>query len=413
VVAVAAAFSPTRTMQNNHLNILSVGGVVLTLFLLLSGYRRKRPWQVVAGWLTAAWQISIGFAMGIWFVYLLGLIALVVAVGWWQLGRGRPPRRMVTATLVGVGLLGSSVLLLLQPYLTVIEKYPQAQQRDLGTVEFFAPPPRGLLVAAPENRIWGPRTEPVRTHLPWQTEQTLFPGVTVVLLAAVGLRWRRMDRRLRVGLFVLGGFVLLLGFGPRLEGGVLYEPFYRWAPGWSSIRTPGRLVFIWSLVLALLAGMGAQRVQDALRRRVGGVAPAAVVLGLVGLLALEGAVRLPLLTVPKAPLPLASLAAPQLHLPSNFNVDPRYMLWSTQGFPLIANGAGSFDPPVLGRLRGLERFPDAESVAVLREQGIKTVVVHREAAVGTPWEGAAERPADGLGLTRRDEGEAVVYELGG
>ena len=49
-----------------------------------------------------------------------------------------------------------------------------------------------------------------------------------------------------------------------------------------------------------------------------------------------------------------------------------------------------------------EAFPDAASVQVLRDAGVRTVVVHRAAVGGTPWEGAADRSVDGLALTRRD-----------
>lgn len=420
LVAVAAAFTPTRTMQNNHLNVLSVGGVVLTLFLLLSAYRRGRRWQVLAGWAAAIWQMSIGFAMGIWFAYLLALLAAVVAAGWWWRGRPPVPRRMVAPTLVGAGAFGVCVVLLLLPYLQVLAEYPEAAKRERVDVAFFSPPPRALLAAAPESRLWGERTADVRGTLGWPTEQTIFPGVTVVLLAMAGLRWRRMSRAVRIGLFVGGGMVLLLGFGPRLEDGLLYDAAYRHLPGWANIRTPGRLAFLWTLVLALLAGMGAQRILDAVAerrarhaagRRPPAAAGAAAVALLTALVAYEGAVRLPLLPVASPPVPLSSLAGPQLHLPSDFYQDPHYMLWSTDGFPLIANGAGSFDPPVLKELRALGGFPDASSVAVLRARGIRTVVVHRRNAPGTPWEAAFDRPVDGLGIGREDVGGAVLFDL--
>lgn len=409
LVATAAAFTPTRIMQTNHLNVLAVGGVVLTLFLLLSGYRRRRRRQVVAGWLTATWQMSIGFAMGIWFAYLLALLA-AVATGVW-LWRGRPavPRRMVLPTLGGVAVLGAATVLLVLPYLEVIDRYPQAEQRDLVDVAFFSPPPRALLVAAPESRVWGERTSDLRGTLGWPTEQAIFPGVTVVALAAFGLRWTGVARGVRIGLFVLGGMTLLVGFGPRLADGLIYDAFYRYAPGWANLRTPGRLAFLWTLVLALLAGMGAQRIHDGVRRRAVG---AAAVLGLTAVVAYEGSMRLPLLAVPDPPVALSTLPAPQLHLPSDFYLDPLYMLWSTDGYPRIANGAGSFDPPVLQELRALQGFPDAASVDGMRARGIRTVVVHRQTVGGTPWEGAVDRPVAGLGVERREVGDAVVFDLG-
>ena len=47
---------------------------------LRHGYRpdRRRPWWAFAGWLVAAWQISLGFGIGLPLVYFLlgaGLVA--------------------------------------------------------------------------------------------------------------------------------------------------------------------------------------------------------------------------------------------------------------------------------------------------------------------------------------------------
>jgi hypothetical protein len=40
------------------------------------------------------------------------------------------------------------------------------------------------------------------------------------------------------------------------------------------------------------------------------------------------------------------------------------------------------------------------------------VILHRDLAFGTPWQDTADRPIAGLGITRRDEGELVVFGLG-
>lgn len=418
VVAVAAAYTPTRAMQNNHLNILSVGGIVLAVFLLTSGYRRGRGWQVLCGWAVAAWQMSIGFAMGIWFAYLLALLALLLGIGWLRRGRPPVPPPLLVATLVGAGGFALATLLLLLPYLGVIQEYPEASARERFVVEFFSPPPRAAVVAVPESRLWGDRTKAVRDTLQWPTEQALFPGLTVLVLAGYGLRWRGAPRTMRVGLGVFTGAVLLLGFGPNLEGGLLYDAFYELAPGWKNIRTTGRLAFLWSLTLALLAGFGAQRLGDWLHQRRGpggrAVPPGsgtAVALGLAAVLAYEGSVKVPLLPVDPPPLRLADLAGPQWHVPSAFRYDSYYMYWSTDGFPTIANGAGSFDPPKLAQLWGLTSFPDPGSVDLLRQRGIETVVVHRERLPGSGWEAAPDKPVDGLGITREDRGGVVVYDL--
>jgi hypothetical protein len=270
-----------------------------------------------------------------------------------------------------------------------------------------------VLAAAADNRLWGDATGTTRETLPWAPEQALFPGLLVVALAVVGLRWRGATVGLRVGLAAGTALTVLLSFGLRLWGGLLYSPLLH-LPGWQGLRTTGRLAFLWSLGLAVLAGFGAQRLRELLGRRL----PAAVPIGAAAALALavgyEGMPRLPVVPVPPEPAALATAAGPRLHLPSDGLSDTAYMLWSTDGFPRIANGGASYTPKALEELRRQTTgFPDAASVALLRSLGFRTVVVHRDRLAGTPWQGAADRPVDGLGITRTDDGDVVVYDLNG
>jgi hypothetical protein len=116
--------------------------------------------------------------------------------------------------------------------------------------------------------------------------------------------------------------------------------------------------------------------------------------------------------VPPAPGGQAGAPDPQLHLPSDDLADSRYSYWSIAGFPLMANGYGGFAPSGQERLRMVTAsFPDRESVAFLRDLGIRTVILHRDLAAGTPLADAAQRPTRGLPLVREDRGEVVLYRL--
>jgi hypothetical protein len=419
VCAFGFAWAPWKMTHNGHLNVLSTAGVALALFLLLSGYRRARPRQVVAGWLAAAWQMTIGFALGMFFSYLLAVVALMcVAVG---RRRGRPalPRWLVVSTAVGGVLYLAVTAFMVRPYADIVARDPTAL-RDRTQVEYFSAPPKSLLAAADDNRLWGEATRSARESLPWAPEQALFPGLTVVLLAVAGVTWRGATRGLRIGLVAGTALLVLLSFGLRFWGGRLYSPFLDHAPGWQGLRTTGRLAFLWSLGLAVLAAMGAERLIDAVSRRgdetaqplvppqvaVAGVAALALLVGY------EGAPRLPVVSVPAEPAALHGLAGPRLHLPSDSLNDTPYMLWSTDGFPSIANGSASYAPKSLDLLRQqTATFPDPASVALLRGEGFRTVVVHRDRIQGTPWAGAVERPVDGLGITRVEVGDLVVFDL--
>jgi hypothetical protein len=80
----AFAYAPYRVTEAGHLHVISSGGIPLALFLLLRGYRRDSRPLVLAGWLVSAWQISLGFTLGLQYSYLLGLLALLVLWHWWH-----------------------------------------------------------------------------------------------------------------------------------------------------------------------------------------------------------------------------------------------------------------------------------------------------------------------------------------
>jgi hypothetical protein len=93
--------------------------------------------------------------------------------------------------------------------------------------------------------------------------------------------------------------------------------------------------------------------------------------------------------------------------------DYHLMFWSTEGWPVIANGDSGFNAVGQVQLRTeATTFPDPTSVAALRRRGIATVVlVPSRIAEGSPWKGAPERDVSGLGITRSRSADAVVYDL--
>jgi hypothetical protein len=250
-------------------------------------------------------------------------------------------------------------------------------------------------------------------------EQTLFPGVAIVALALCGLLARTYPRRLRIwlGIAVAAFAVLSLGFAAHHAHLYPYRFLYDLAPGWKGIRVPGRITTLTSLALALLAAGGAQHLVDTVRRRRLG---SLVAVGMVALICVEGAgfdIRsgggLAGPSHPAVPLPPpgeSASPAPQLHLPITIPANRRYVLWSTDGFPKIVNGRGSFDPAFFEHLTArVSGFPDRGSVAALRGLGVRSVVLHEALAPGTPWARAAARPLRGLALRRVRRRGLVIY----
>lgn len=412
VAGAAFAFAPWRIDQTAHLHVLSSGGIALALFFGLRGYRTHRPGMVVAGWLVATWQLSLGFTLGLQLAY----VVLAIGVGWaaWWLRRGRPllDRRLLVATVAGGLIFVVWAGLQAAPYLHVRDVHPEAT-RPQSEVTFYSPAPAGLLSAPQESLLWGSVTAGARDGLNWAPEQVLWPGGVIVALAVIGCA-APVDKRLRAALVagVVVSALLSLGFkGPF--GGAAYDFMYRHAPGWQGVRTPGRLTTVTTLGLALLGALGATAVLDALGRKGRRLLAPIVVGALAAIVVLEGVGDIPLYVMPPVPPGQIGVAGPQLHLPSDPEHDLLYMYWSTEGFPRIANGHGVFDPASITTLRDATAgFPDEQSIAALRSAGIRTVILHPDLTVGTPWEGAADKPVDDLDVTRVATGGVVVYEIG-
>jgi hypothetical protein len=303
-----------------------------------------------------------------------------------------------------------------RPYLQVVAQYPGAR-RTIGDLELFSVPPSGFLAAPERSLLWGPVTQTVTKALPFSAEMAVLPGVVVVVLALAGLGYSAWSGRQRgwLSLGVLATAVLCMGTNV-LGGTFTYLPLLA-LPGWDALRTPGRLILWTTLLLGLLAAGFLSYVQERLVARPpvpgGDLSWRAVALLLPALLVgVEGANTLDHPAPAPPPAAMRTATAPILVLPSDGWWDLRTMWWSTDGFPRMANGASGFTPPSTGAIRtAAERFPDAGSVAYLRQAGIRTVILVPDSAYGTPWEHAAEKPVDGLGITRTVSGNAVVYGL--
>jgi hypothetical protein len=419
--------------EAGHLHVISSGGIPLALFLLLRGYRRSSRGLVLAGWLVSAWQVSLGFTLGLQYCYLLAVLALLAAGYWWLARRaerpptegaraaverasdrqpatfdgqpapsdGQPapsdgrrrqppiPRRLLAVTGIGIAILGAVALYQARPYLQVANDYPSAK-RTIKEVEKYSAGPAALLAASSENRVWGSVTAGLRAKVDSQNESVFFPGAIPLALALLGLAAPIYPRRLRVGLLlgILVCSVLALGFG--LTGaGYPYRLLYDYAPGWDGVRVPGRIFTLATLFYALLAGAGAQLLVRTLSklvsRRAGSEGPRRgsrllpALAGTVLVLAIvaEGAGHLGHPVVPRPARAEIGLPSPILDLPTDGAADRVWQYYSTNGFYKIPVGNSTFNIPALTDLRGgMNGFPDRASVEKLRYYGIRTVVLH-------------------------------------
>ncbi len=431
VAGVAFAYAPYRITEAGHLHVISSGGIALALFLLLRGYRRSSRGLVVAGWLVAAWQMSLGFTLGLQFAYLLAVLALIAAVWWWRAKRPTLPRNLVAITCIGVALCGVISVYQARPFLKVASEYPTAK-RTLKEVKNYSSNPWAWLSASSENRVWGGVTAGAREHVHSKNEDVFFPGGAIALLALIGLASSIYTRRLRIGLACGVGVCAILALGMGLTGaGYPYRLLYDFAPGWNGVRVPGRVFTLGTLFTALLAAAGAWRIAE-LARTWGkgfGARGAAALTATVGALLVvgvvgEGAGHMSHPVVPQPARAEIGLPGPLLDLPTDGAADRLWQYFSTNGFYKIPLGNSTFDIPATDDLRGgMSGFPDRASIEKLRYYGVKTVVLHlsmptlpgiKLPAIPEPPDtrAAAARPVADLGVTRRQVGSLVIYEIG-
>lgn len=391
VAGFAFAFAPWRLAHGGHLNILSTGGIALSLamlarghgFSLRDGYHpdRARPGWALAGWLVAAWQMTLGFGIGLPFAYVLLGVVLISALRWLTTGRPPFPKPLLWANLAGGLSFGAITILMGLPYLRVLAANPDAR-RSLWDVDVHSPPWKGFFLAPNESAIWGDLGEAARSDLAAPAEMTLLPGLILITLATFGILASVYSRKVRLWLVLGTAVSVILALGTKVlgDGEFTYLLLYHYLPAWDAIRTPSRLVVWTTLLLGLLAAGGVTYLCErlgrsgAVRRQV----LVSVALVLPALLVLvEGANRTAHPEVPKAPVAMGTLRGPVLVLPSDQIADQQTMFFSTDGFPVLVNGGSGFLPRVTDEMREkTKNFPDAGSIAYLRKLGVRTVVVH-------------------------------------
>ena len=229
-----------------------------------------RPWlparersTVVAGWLVAAWQMTLGFTLGLQLAYLL-LVLVRSPASLFSDGAGsqtrsaacssRPRSDVAFRRLPRASWRG--------PYLRVVDAHPEAK-RTPAYVDDFSPRRGASSPRREESWLWATRrrayaTMLVRTRTRW----SLFPGLAI---SVFGCSWVLWDRCSRDGSgsgsssAVVTCALLSLGVrdverARRLPRRTSSSSTSR--PDGTAFARPDRINTLTSLGLALLAGAG-------------------------------------------------------------------------------------------------------------------------------------------------------------
>jgi hypothetical protein len=413
VCGLVFAFAPPRFVRMGQLHMTAVQWIPFSLAFLHAYFERGRRRDLL---------FAIGFfslqalASGHGATYLLlATVALIT----WQLMFGAP--LALGQRLRDVGVAGAY---LIAPAVWVILPY-RVSQSEAGlrrgyltgaqpTIEsFFASP--SLFHRFLQERFLGPfENEP---------DAYLFPGILVLVLAAIAvLSWpaRRPIRENYVAFYVLIAALSALMF--------ISWPFeiwehVHWLPGLNFIRMPSRFIILTMLALAVLAGFGIDRISAMLSKSTGAAATAVIASLLLAEYSAYPFAGVPFAINPPAidrwlntqpkPFTIAEVPAPS---PRNGGALERHqtrsMLHATAHWQKTIHGYSSLRRPLHDRLYvDLAGFPDAASVASLREVGVTYVVVHTE-DYGDRWRVVEEQIAKtGAFKLEHIEGSGRAYSL--
>ena len=226
--------------------------------------------------------------------------------------------------------------------------------------------------------------------------------------------WRGDASMFYAGLTLLGVF---LSMGPPLG---LWPLVYAW-PGFSFIRLSSRFMLLAVLGLAVLSGIGAERLAARLSRRGATGVTIAIVCLMLGEFA---GMPLPVtsygVTIPPIDRWLASRPAPfaVAEFPTSTVVryQTMYMLHSMAHWQKTIHGFSGFEPPQQTQLfQELRGFPDELSLRRLGDLNISYLVVHEELYRPDEWpqvRARLEEFGDRLRL-EHTEGPGRVYSLVG
>lgn len=379
------AFSPIRVDQVSHLSTLGTQWIPLVyLFARRFCLAPNAGDAIRTGLFFALSFLACGYH-GLFFGVLLPISLLPFL-------SAERARGILTLGALAV----ASASLLLYPLYALSREAlgPLAFARSTADTLKYAASIETFFAANRWNRVWGDLTENFRGD-----PSNLFPGLVVLLLAAIALAGLRRDASIEARRFLGAALALALAAGLLALGPEIRFRGTSIAPGpfallrdnvavFSNIRATGRAGIFFSFGLALLAGYSLNTFR---RTTMLSVAAAAIFLMEARIAPIptpdwtnvidsrEGvpAVYQWLKEQPRgtvvAELPArgaGDYARPAFH-------DSIYMVWSTRHGQTLVNGFAGAETPLIRRFRETAAaFPDAAALDVMREARTRYVIVH-------------------------------------
>jgi hypothetical protein len=405
VAATIFSLAPYRIEHINHLE-LQWAAPAIAVFGSLYQVLYAPRWRsgVILG--VALW---LQFLASVYYaVYLLPILLVLITVAF--ACRLPDVRKTCYVGLLGALLCAALTLPIARLYVVQAER---VGERTFDDTALYSATPWSYLASPQDNVLYGSTYSSLGAQ-----EKRSFPGAVALALGLAGLLSRR--RRVMVGALIVTLLAVDLSLGVN---SVIYSALLDWWPVLRGLRAPARYGIFVLAGVAILAGLGSERIAAGRSARAAAVvAILAIAIALVEYRSPQRRLwrvdldppvyrflrQLPDGVVVELPVPERSGLA---------GLDVDYTFWSTKHWRKLLNGYSGYYPrSYQATLDRLNSLPDPASLAWLRERNVRYIVVHKSQLEN--GEGSAllvnllaEPQLRTLGLYADWAGETVVFEL--
>lgn len=285
LAALLITFTPQRFYHISRIEF----ALLLPFFIALIALRRvlERPrikWAVVLGF-TAGYTLLLSAYLGYILVVIGGIITLYTVVRRFDLLNWRLVGMLALAAAIGIGINLPFTLFRFQNPLFV-------QNHNVDEIVYFAPSLSDWFVGF-SHLYWPAHGDP--QYLGWGIERSMFLGFVVLILAALGCRWRRYGAEIEgiltrtetltlYAIITITGYILALGPILKWNDRPIFPLPYTLLlsiPGFTGIRFPSRFILLAVIGTALLAAHALTVMRARLDRRMFALLAAAISVGLL------------------------------------------------------------------------------------------------------------------------------------
>jgi hypothetical protein len=366
VAGIVFSFAPYRFEHYMHMELQWAMWAPLAFLAAHRAYDTGRVRYGLAAGACVALQMLSSIYYGMFLALLLGLATLLL----FPQDRRAPAAPAARAMAAGAILAAVVCALYAGPY---VRAHDKVGDRPVAELSMFRATAASYTAATAGNWLYG------STASRGGAERHLFPGLTPLLLAMIGLLLQVPGRRAIVYLLLLAA-AFEMSFGLR---GYIYSALYEFVAPFRGLRASARLGLFVLLFLGVLAGYGYAALAAARPRPVRLAVLAACVLALlaeyrtsvalVPFTTEEPAIYRFLAKQPRGVV--AEFPTPRVNgLPG---ADPEYAYLSTfHWFPMVNGYSGYYPSSYLDRIDRLRDFPSGRALNQLRRDTVQYVLLH-------------------------------------